>query len=134
MVRKKAIPEIIEDEKAKFWKNMNAYLEKQITDRGVTATPNAINPESYDDLPEEGKKAVDALMEELKPDIKAKAEDLLFAEIRDKIARSGDLKKLQEYAAKGQNPSIKRKKGCIFIQYGSGAPNDEIHEFNVATT
>jgi hypothetical protein len=129
-------------EKEKFWKNMNAYLEKQMQERGVISPilhgpvvgPATKIVENYDELDAEGKKAVDALMDELKPDIDAKAKDLLYSEVRDKIVRSGDIKKLQEYVKKGQKGSIKRKKGCIFVQFGTGDPDDEIHEFNVAAT
>lgn len=131
-------PPVPQSEKDKFYHNINAYLEQEMQRRGVNLPPAGVieipGAKNYDELDEKGKKAVDALMEELKSDIEQKAGELLFAEIRDKIVRSGDIKKLEGYVKKGKKPRVKRKDGCIFIQFGTGDPSDEIHEFLVAST
>lgn len=130
------------NEKEKFFKNLNTWLERELQDRGVVAPPSmpvstfprTTIAENYESLDTEGKKTVDTLMDQLKPDIEAKAIELLTNEIRDKIARSGDIKKLQEAATKGKKMEVKRKKGCIFIQLGTGTPTDPIEEFLIANT
>jgi len=123
-----------ESQREKFFKNLNTWLEGEIQNRGVATTPTSASPENYEGLTEENRKAVDSFMEQLKPDIQAKAVELLTSEIRDKIARSGDLKKIQEAAKKGKPVEIKRKKGCIFLQIGSGGPTDPIEELLIANT
>ena len=88
----------------------------------------------YVDLKPEEKQIVDEVMEQLKPDIEEKAKALLTAEIRDRIVRYGNLSELKAKLKKGKKFFVKRKKGCIFIQFGTGDPEDPIEEFLVAST
>lgn len=89
---------------------------------------------SYDELSPEDQKLVDALMEKVAPEIEEKAKVLLAAEIKDRIVRHGDFVSLGKMLKKGKKLSIKRKKGCIFIQFGTGDAEDPIEEFLVAST
>jgi hypothetical protein len=88
----------------------------------------------YVDLDPEAKKAVDEFIETLKPDIEQKAVALITAEIRDRVARTGNITRIKQLLKKGKKPTVKRKKGCIFIQFGTGEPDDEIEEFMVMST
>lgn len=129
-------------DKDKFFKNMNLYLEQEMGRRSVVAVPGPVpSPVAipglaadYDKLDKETKKAIDKFIDEIEPDVQKKAVELLRNEIRDKVARTGNINKLLEYLKKGKKPSLKRKKGCIFIQFGTGDPNDQIEEFLVAST
>lgn len=87
----------------------------------------------YDQLPLEERTIVDSIMESLKPEIEEKAKELLYYETRDRIVKLGDLEKLRVIKKK-KKVSLKRKKGCIYIQFGSGEPDDPIEEFLVAST
>jgi len=126
-----------ESPKDKFFRLINEYLENELRERSALA-PTSLTAlkavEGYDDLDEESKKAVDKLIEQIRPDIEKKAADLLLSETRDKIARTGNIKKLVKAMEKGKKLELKRKKGCIFLQIGTGEPGDELDEFLIAST
>lgn len=109
---------------------LGTAINQITTSSGVSlrAMPRQIE---YEDLPQEDKAVVDALMEKLKPDIEEKAAAILAAEIRDRLVRQGDIVSMEKLLKKGKKPHIKRKKGCIFLQFGSG---EAIEEFLVAST
>ena len=135
-------PPTNETAKDRFFRVISDYLESEMQQRSVLAAPGrAPMPtaipalaDTYDNLDKEAKEAIDKFMEEINPDIEKKAAELLRNEIRDKIARTGDINKLMSAVKKGKKISLKRKKGCIFLQMGSGDPGDEIEEFMVAST
>lgn len=136
-------PERQESERDKFFRLFNEYLESELQGRSVRVAPAGPLPSpvaipglagSYEKLDKKTKEAVDKFMDQMMPDIEKKAAELLKNEIRDKIARTGDINKIMEYVKKGKKPKLKRKKGCIFIQFGTGDPDDEIEEFMVAST
>lgn len=89
---------------------------------------------TYEELPEAERKIVDGVMELLVPEIEEKAKILLTEEIRDRLVRKASLVDMAKLLKKGKKPRIKRKKGCIFIQFGTGEPKDPIEEFLVAST
>lgn len=131
-----------ESQKDKFFRLFNEWMENELGRRSVGAAlgpvpaPTAIPAMAadYEDLPKETKQAIDKFMETLKPDIEKKAAELLEAEIRDKIAKTGDINKITAAMKKGKKISLKRKRGCIYLQLGSGDPNDKIEEFLIANT
>jgi len=135
-------PATEETPRDKFFRLFNEYLEAEMGRHSVAAAPGPLaSPTAipglaaeYDKLDKDTKKAIDTFMEEMKPEIQKKATDLLTFEIRDKIARSGNINKIMEAMKKKKKISLKRKKGCIFLQLGSGEPNDQIDEFLIANT
>ena len=88
----------------------------------------------YEDLDDSSKRIVDAFMEQLRPEIEEKAKALLTAEIRDRIVRKANLADIGRSLKKGKKLSLKRKRGCIFAQFGTGEPEDEIDEVLLAST
>jgi hypothetical protein len=88
----------------------------------------------YEDLDPKTKKTVDIFVEQLEPEIEAKAKDLMRAEIRDRIVKIGNIHEIEQLVKRGKKPVLMRKRGCIFIQFGSGAAYDEIEEFMVASS
>jgi len=88
----------------------------------------------YVDLDPEAKKTIDEFVETLKPDIEQKAVALITAELKDRVARTGNITRIKQLLKKGKKPTLKRKKGCIFVQFGTGEPDDEIEEFMVMST
>lgn len=88
----------------------------------------------YSDLEQKDKETVDLMMEKLKPDIEAKAKALLTAEVRDRIVRRGDMIQLRVLLKRDKKLALKRKKGCIFLQFGTGDADDPIEEFLIAST
>ena len=132
-----------ENQRDKFFRLFNEFLESELRGRSVAAAPGGPLPSptaipglaaEYDKLDKDTKKAIDTFMEEMKPEIQKKATDLLTFEIRDKIARTGNINKIMEAMKKGKKIKVKRKKGCIYLQMGSGEPNDQIEEFLIANT
>jgi len=131
-----------ESQREKFFRLFNEYLETELGHRSVAVAPGPLPPPvaipglaaSYDDLDDETKKAIDAFIDEIRPDVQEKAAELLLNEMRDKIARTGDINKIIKMAKKGKKPSIKRKRGCIFVQFGDGTPGDPIEEILIAST
>jgi len=97
----------------------------------MAAIPRDID---YEDLDDASKKIVDAFMEQMRPEIEEKAKALLTAEIRDRIVKKADLAGLGKALRKGKKLSLKRKRGCIFVQFGTGEPDDPIDEFLLAST
>lgn len=88
----------------------------------------------YEELPSQEKDSVDTIMESLRPEIESKAKELLFYETRDRIVKCGDLLRLLKEVKGKRKVSLKRKKGCIYIQFGTGEPSDPIEEYLVAST
>jgi len=82
------------------------------------------------------KNEVDSFLEkELMPQIKEVAVDLLKEEIRTKLESDPSaIAKLREAVKKCKEVLIKRKRGCIFIQLGTGTPKDPIDEILIAST
>jgi hypothetical protein len=89
------------------------------------------NPEQ---LTKEQHQTVTDFMEALEPEIDAKAKDMLTFEIRDRLIRRGDFEIIERNLRLGRKPQLKRKTGCLFIQFGTGEANDPIEEFMVATS
>lgn len=89
-----------------------------------------------EEAPPETKKEVNAFLEkELMPKIKEVAVDLLKEEIRDKLERDPSaIAKVREALKKHKDVLIKRKRGCIYIQFGTGTPIDPIDEVLIAST
>lgn len=88
----------------------------------------------YEDLDDASKKIVDAFMEQLRPEIEEKATALLTAEIRERIVKKADLIQIGKALKKKKKTFLKRKRGCIFVQFGTGEPDDAIDEFMLAST
>ena len=84
----------------------------------------------------EDEQVINEFMTMMDEEIKKYAEDLVRMEVRDKILRTGPsiIKKLKQAIKKGQKAKLKRKKGCIFVQFGEGTPDDPIDEIMIATT
>jgi len=131
-----------ESQRDKFFRLFNEYLEAELGHRSVGVAPGpapapvaipGLAP-TYDELDENTKKAIDTFIEEIRPDVQEKAAELLLNEIRDKIARTGDINKIIKMTKKGKKPSVKRKQGCIFLQFGDGTPTSPIEEFLIAST
>lgn len=63
-------------------------------------------------------------------EIEKYAKDLIRAELRDQILKRGPeaYPIIREALKKGKKPGLKRKKGCIYLQFGSGSPEDPIEE------
>jgi hypothetical protein len=108
---------------------VNSVMQRVGMSMGLT-----LRDVDYDELDEGSKKIVDAFMEKIRPEIEEKAKALLTAEIRDRIVRKADFVHIDKLLKKGQKISLKRKKGCIFAQFGSGEPEDPIDEFLLAST
>jgi hypothetical protein len=131
-----------ENQKEKFFRLFNEYLESELGRRSVAAVPGPVTSPvavpalaaSYEELDKKTKTAIDSFMDQMRPDIEKKAVELLKNEVRDKIARIGNINKIIKAVKAGKKPSLKRKKGCIYLQLGSGDPNDQIEEFIIATT
>jgi len=131
-----------ESQREKFFRLMNEYLETELGRRSVGVAPGPLPAPvaipglapSYDELDEKTKEAIDTFIEEIRPDVEKKAGELLLNEMRDKIARTGDINKIIKMMKKGKKPSLKRKKGCIFVQFGEGTPEDPIEEVMIAST
>jgi len=131
-----------ESQQEKFFRLFNEYLETELGHRSVAVAPGpaplpvavpSLAP-SYDELDEETKKAIDMFIDVIRPDVQEKAVELLLNEVRDKIARTGDINRIIKMTKKGKKPSLKRKKGCIFVQFGEGTPEDPIEEVMIAST
>lgn len=88
----------------------------------------------YADLDANAKSLIDETIERLKPELQKKADALITAEIRDRLAKYADLKHLSKMLAKNKTVSLKRKKGCIYLQFGQGEPDDPIEEYVVMMT
>jgi len=131
-----------ESPRDKFFRLINEYLETELAHRSVAVAPGPVPSPvaipglaaSYDELDEETKKAIDNFIDKIRPDVEKKAAELLLNEMRDKIARTGDINKIIRMTKKGKKPSLKRKKGCIFLQFGEGTPEDPIEEILIAST
>ncbi|GAI38559.1 unnamed protein product, partial [marine sediment metagenome] len=131
-----------ENPKEKFFRLFNEYLEGELGRRSVVAVPGPVTSPvavpglavSYEELDKKTKAVIDKFMDQMRPDIEKKAVELLKNEVRDKIARTGNINKIIKAVKAGKKPSLKRKKGCIYLQLGSGDPNDQIEEFIIATT
>jgi len=119
----------------RFNQLIDQILGPAISGGPVTPMPMISFPrtEDYNDLPVEDKKVIDAFMEELKPEIQAKSVALMTEELKDRLARAGtaQIKKLTQHKKKA---SLKRKRGCLYLQFGTGEPDDPIDEFLVAST
>lgn len=131
-----------EPQREKFFRLFNEYLETELGHRSVAVAPGPAPlpvavpslAASYDELDEKTKKAIDTFIDEIRPDVQEKAAELLLNEIRDKIARTGDINKIIKMMKKGKKGKLKRKKGCIFLQFGEGTPEDPIEEVMIAST
>lgn len=88
----------------------------------------------YEELPLQDRKTIDAFVEQLEPEIEAKSKDLMRAEIRDRVVKMGNISEIERLLRRGKKPHLMRKRGCIYIQFGTGAPYDEIEEFMVASS
>jgi len=88
------------------------------------------------ELSKEDEEVINKFMELMNEEIEKYAKDLIRAEIRDKIVRLGprSIKALQDAIKTGKKPKLKRKKGCIFLQFGEGTPDDPIDELLIAST
>jgi len=98
---------------------------------------NVIRPvTSYAEATQEVKKEVDSFLEkELMPQIKEVAVDLLKEEIRTKLESDPSaIVKLREAVEKHKEILIKRKRGCIYLQFGTGTPKDPMDEVLIAST
>ena len=115
------------------WRRFEDLLDRLMQNQSVFTTAPGARGRDYEDLTEEEKKAVDVFMLQIEEEVQKKATDLLRNEIRDKIAASGNIAKLLKMAKK-KKPKLKRKRGCIFIQMGSGEPNDKIEEMLIGNT
>ena len=118
---------------ATFAQNIGDVIHQITTNSGLSFTSSAREIE-YDDLAPNQKAIVDAVIEKLTPDIEEKAVNLLKLEIRDRLVKRGEWANLERLLKKGKVPKIKRKKGCIFLQFGTGEPDDPIDEFMIAST
>jgi len=97
--------------------------------RGTTTIPT-------EEVSPEIKKEVDKFVDtELTPQIKEVAVDLLKEEVRDKLYRDQSaIAKIREAVKKHKKVLIKRKRGCIYLQFGTGTPKDPIDEVLIAST
>jgi hypothetical protein len=99
---------------------------------GITLGPKrAIE---YEDLDEEGKKIIDATLSSLDEELTQKAKIMLAAEIKDRLARYGDMAMLSKMLKKKKHVYLKRKIGCLYLQFGTGEAEDPIDEFLIAST
>lgn len=114
--------------------NISNALNVVMANSGLTSLLGVSRDISYEELDDASKKVVDALMEQLKPEIEEKATALLTAEIRDRIVRKANIVDVGKALQKKKTVSLKRKKGCIFVQFGSGEPEDPIEELLIAST
>lgn len=95
--------------------------------RGATIPLEEASPEV--------KKKVNDFLGKLMPQLQNVAVDLLKEEIRDKLERDPSaIAKLEEAVKKSKDILIKRKRGCIYIQCGTGTPKDPIDEILIAST
>jgi hypothetical protein len=109
----------------------------QLLENAIQRMPMMSQPNldvDYADLGPEEKKIVDEFIDTIDSEINLKAVELIKAELRDKIARRGDVARISKLLRKGKKPYLKRKKGCIFVQFGTGEPNDEMEEFLLMST
>ena len=83
----------------------------------------------------EDEEVINEFMDLMDEEIKKYAEDLIRVEVRDKIVSRGPqaINVIKEAIKKGGKPKLKRKKGCIFIQFGEGTPEDPIDELLIAS-
>jgi len=96
---------------------------------GVGATPQV------EASPQVKKEVSVFLDKELMPQLKDVAVDLFKEEIRDKLeGNPSAIAKLREAVKKHKEVLIKRKRGCIYIQLGTGTPKDPIDEILIAST
>lgn len=101
---------------------------------GLTVLPEGVvakwKPSKKDE------KTIRQFMELMDSEIKKYAEDLIRFEVRDKIVKKGPdaIPVIKEALKKGKKPKLKRKKGCIYIQFGEGTPEDPIDEILIAST
>lgn len=109
-------------------------LVNSVMNRVGLSTGIMLRDIEYEELDDGAKKIVDAFMEQIRPEIEEKARALLTAEIRDRIVRKADFADLGKLLKKGKKISLKRKKGCIFAQFGTGEPEDPIEEILLAST
>jgi len=106
----------------------------QQTAPGITELPVVQRKEWK--LSKEDEKVINDFMDLMDEDIKKYAEDLIRVEIRDKIVSRGReaINIIKEAVKKRKKPKLKRKKGCIYIQFGEGTPEDPIEEIMIAAT
>lgn len=85
---------------------------------------------------EEDERVIEEFMQLMDEEIEKYAKDLIRIEVRDKILSRGPaaIGAIKEALRKGKKPKLKRKKGCIFIQFGEGTPQDPIEEMLIAST
>jgi len=111
----------------------------RIMERVTTTVPNMarlpVQPEALKPS-EEDEKVIQKFMEHMDEEIEKYAKDLIRVEIRDKILSRGSaaIEAIKAAIEKGKIPKLKRKKGCIFIQFGEGTPEDPIEEILIAST
>ncbi len=101
---------------------------------GLTALPEGVAAKWKPSKKDE--KTIKQFMELMDSEIKKYAEDLIRFEVRDKILKKGPgaIPVIREALKKGKKPKLKRKKGCIYVQFGEGTPEDPIDEILIAST
>lgn len=101
------------------------YFTNQPTLHAIPAPISALVPEPS----QEDRAIIDEFMKNhLEPEIKENAIDMLRGEIRDKLLLGGNPKRIKELLSKGKKGKLKRKKGCLYLEFGEGTPGDPISD------
>lgn len=91
--------------------------------------PTPISP--FEPPTEEEKQWLENFVNELEPEIKKQAEELVKSQIREWMLMGGNVRAIKERLKKGQKPKIVRKKegrrDPIYLQFGDGV-NEPIEE------
>ena len=137
VVRRVFNPEVEEQLLAIMDRLMNRIYERvpSLPSLPTTGVVSATSPMTWE-LSREDETTLNEFMESMNEDIEKYAKDLLRAEIRDRLVRMGPaaIARVRRALKKGKKPALKRKTGCIYIQFGDGSPNDPIDEWLIANT
>jgi len=121
----------IEDQLVRIFQNVLRRVSTTLP--GFSALPVGLE---HPPPTEEEEKLIKDFMGLMDEEIEKYAKDLICAELRDQILKRGPeaFPIIREALKKGKKPALKRKKGCIYLQFGSGSPEDPIEEILILRT
>ena len=69
---------------------------------------------------------VDEFMKTLEPEIMQDGGKILKEEIKGKLLRGGNPQRIKEHQSKGKKGKLKRRRGCVYLEFGEGTPSDPV--------
>jgi len=129
------LPGPLSPEAMNQWMQLMDAIMNRLQERVPNLGALAAAPEGWQPTEEE-EKILAGFMEDMDEEIERYAKDMIRVELRDKILSKGPdaVRLIREARRRGIKGRLKRKKGCIFVQFGEGTPDSPIEEFLLAQT